>query len=602
MSIEEVAKLRKKAIGASMGAVGEKAFDGRPSHSLIVDVFDEGNGEYTCSYTPTMPGAQTLKVFTKSDSGTQHSRWSVIVAGTVDRIMSAVSGQGLVSGIVGSSAHIVVSTKDSCGAPIELRDFEKSLTVSTSDSTHSAIICGMTNVAQYAVEYTTPTKAGPFPLSVQLRGEHFKGSPFTVAALPGTIDPTRCVVSGDGLLSARAFSYAHFDLTPVDSYGNVVHTEAEAIAAEMHHERRAIALEFEKGEGDRNFRARYLPIAAGDYQLHVTICGQPTKGSPYLIVVKHGPEASFSTADIPTQVVVGTASTITLTTKSKSGQVLPVADVGSLLEIHVSSDTLSPTLHSNEPIAGSNGVYSLKFRAPTVAGPFCVSLSLCGKDIAGGPYQVIAVPSRICPSKCRGLGAINSGILHAYMPSSVLVQGCDEFGNLLHVGGATLIATLSIGNESAVCAVTDRGDGTYSVSYIPRTAGDHQLSVKIGDIGIEGSPCCFRVAPGTEAESTIASGQGLEHVVAGELAQFLVTTKAVTGEALPLESLSSLRVQDPTKTGKCTDTGEVGVYEVSYTAPLRVGDFSVEVALRGKPIRGSAFTVHCSAGPVHPPM
>uniref|UniRef100_A0A914RES3 Uncharacterized protein n=1 Tax=Parascaris equorum TaxID=6256 RepID=A0A914RES3_PAREQ len=74
------------------------------------------------------------------------------------------------------------------------------------------------------------------------------------------------------------------------------------------------------------------------------------------------------------------------------------------------------------------------------------------------------------------------------------------------------------------------GDGKVLVEYAPVEKGRHILSVQEANNEIPGSPVNFYVED--EDESIFIEGMGVERAVAGQPAEFVITTKAAHAQKL----------------------------------------------------------------------
>ena len=77
-------------------------------------------------------------------------------------------------------------------------------------------------------------------------------------------------------------------------------------------------------------------------------------------------------------------------------------------------------------------------------------------------------------------------------------QACDAFGNTIHSSVGAVRAALA-GDDQVKCVVSDRHNGTYSVSFVPCVAGVAKLQLLLGDAVIGGGPVPVSVVAGTSA-------------------------------------------------------------------------------------------------------
>ena len=118
-----------------------------------------------------------------------------------------------------------------------------------------------------------------------------------------------------------------------------------------------------------------------------------------------------------------------------------------------------------------------------------------------------------------------------------MVTTRDRFGNECIEGGFKVVATLSgkgdIEDQQINATVTDQKNGEYNVTYQPKKAGTYVLDVTLGGAHIKDAPFKVLVDPGKAvAGTTVAEGDGLKKVVAGETGKFVVTTKDANGNVL----------------------------------------------------------------------
>ena len=83
--------------------------------------------------------------------------------------------------------------------------------------------------------------------------------------------------------------------------------------------------------------------------------------------------------------------------------------------------------------------------------------------------------------------------------------------------------------------VKDNKDGTYDVDYLPKGSGQFKLDVTLGGAPIKNAPFNVLVHPGKAvAGNSVAEGNGLKTVVAGETGKFVVTTKDHNGNSFSM--------------------------------------------------------------------
>eukprot|EP01125_Pyxidicula_operculata_P005277 TRINITY_DN189_c0_g1_i1.p1 TRINITY_DN189_c0_g1~~TRINITY_DN189_c0_g1_i1.p1 ORF type:complete len:897 (-),score=291.77 TRINITY_DN189_c0_g1_i1:46-2736(-) len=247
-------------------------------------------------------------------------------------------------------------------------------------------------------------------------------------------------------------------------------------------------------------------------------------------------------------------------------------------------------------IDNRDGTYSGKYECPR-PGTFTLSVRVAKNEIKGSPFNPSIISGEPYPGKCSALGA-GAKTAVAGQVVEFKIQAKDMNGNNLDKGGANFTATFKDPKETIQIKIKDNGDGTYSGSYTPTTAGSSPLIIEVsteafGEGPIEGSPYNVQVLPGSPvAENTTASGPGLNGCPAGETGVVTVTTRdefgntSVSGGAPIKAVLTSLvdRIDVPVDV---VDQNN-GTYTLSYV-PKKVGSYQLEITLNGSPIKDAPF-------------
>ena len=144
-------------------------------------------------------------------------------------------------------------------------------------------------------------------------------------------------------------------------------------------------------------------------------------------------------------------------------------------------------------------------------------------------------PAPLSPRTSTAVGAALTTATVA-QHASFVVYARDRFGNLMQKGG-DVPSAVAFGRDGALFrgAVTDYGNSTYLVEYVPTVAGEYLLYVTVGccpphpnvgqaseismsaDLMIQGSPFLLTVMPAeVEVTRTVAAGPGALGGVAGQ--------------------------------------------------------------------------------------
>lgn len=137
------------------------------------------------------------------------------------------------------------------------------------------------------------------------------------------------------------------------------------------------------------------------------------------------------------------------------------------------------------------------------------------------------------------------------------------------------------------CFIQGIDSDTYSVRFMPRENGIHNIHVKFNGVHMQGSP--FRIKVGkVEADPAAlhAYGNGLKEIKTGQKTDFIIDTCNAGSGAL------CVTVDGPSKVAMdCTEVEEG--YKVRYT-PLVPGDYYISIKYDGYHIVGSPFKVPCT--------
>lgn len=136
--------------------------------------------------------------------------------------------------------------------------------------------------------------------------------------------------------------------------------------------------------------------------------------------------------------------------------------------------------------------------------------------------------------------------------------------------------------------VTDNGDGTRSVSYVPSREGPYSISVRYGDQEVPRSPFKVKALPSHDASKVRASGPGLNTsgVPASLPVEFTIDAKDAG------EGLLAVQITDPEgkpKKASIRDNGD-GTYTVSYV-PDTTGRYTILIKYGGDEIPYSPYRI-----------
>jgi hypothetical protein len=187
-------------------------------------------------------------------------------------------------------------------------------------------------------------------------------------------------------------------------------------------------------------------------------------------------DAARSTIAAPTTVGAGQSAAVLVTLRDVNGN--PIPDLTVTLSATGSGNTISP---ASVTISGS-GTAAFTFSS-TQVGERELSASAGSAVIGPAPIEVVAGP----PAAAQTTADVPAG--RRFRETRIDVQSRDAFGNVVTVGGANVTARVSDGPNGGIgMTVTDRGDGTYLVTYFPLFSGDDTIVIELDGAPISGSP------------------------------------------------------------------------------------------------------------------
>jgi hypothetical protein len=399
--------------------------------------------------------------------------------------------------VAGNSMRFGVVARDefnsltSCGPNFRVSTQELGQAESASQSTCSA-----------GVSYSTisPTVAGPLSVNVFVAGLLIRDAPFSVAVSAGPVDPSRCVASGSGLLTAAPGASAFINIQTSDSFGNkcdfdpfgeVVSFVASFVPSGafnspcIHGDANDAHLALETGtflcvdssfvnNQDSTYTLVYTPWYASTYDVSISSSGVGIMNSPFGgLKVLPGPAQAQNfnvftlTSALPAGNVFGASVLIrdAIYNVISSSSTAPEA---ALLRRPVYSEQESDIQVFPFSLSSTLGIFEGSLLV-TRAATYSLSVSF-NKILAGsGTIAVTVTPGAISIAACTVSGNIGGG--HVSSPSNFLIVARDAFGNQISVGGATfLISVRATGNADVIWSSeaagqpVDNSDGIYSVS------------------------------------------------------------------------------------------------------------------------------------------
>merc|ERR1719376_1219222 len=242
-----------------------------------VSVNDNGDGTYSCYYTPTKPGDYVIAVtYSGRDAGASPYRVKVDPAAEPGKVTA--SGPGLEDGNqAGKVTHFDVNTKDAGKGVLKVqvakavtRKGEKRQEVGLKQEEQSK------GVTRY---YYNPQEADKYEIEITFAGTQIKESPFFVTVIPA-YNARNVQVRGRGV-QARGLRVGEDADFPVLTE-NAGEAELEVKVTGPGNKEIPVKL---KKVADNKYEGSYKPKAAGNYKVEVKWGGDHAQKSPFNVSV-----------------------------------------------------------------------------------------------------------------------------------------------------------------------------------------------------------------------------------------------------------------------------------------------------------------------------
>ncbi|XP_059185463.1 LOW QUALITY PROTEIN: filamin-B [Centropristis striata] len=552
--------------------VGDKEAD------VDFDIIPNANDTFTVKYVPPAAGRLTVKVLF-TDQEVPQSPFTVKVEPSHDASKVKAEGPGLArTGVEsGKPTHFTVLTKGAGKAPLD---------VSFSSPVNDYDIIDNYDYSQ-TVKYT-PVQQGEQTITVTFGGDPISKSPFTVG-VAAPLDLSRVNVDD---LEGRA-EVNQEQQFKVDTKGAGGQGRLEVAVLSPSQQAVRCKVEPQAGKADVSL-VRFTPTEEGVHAVNVSYDGHPVPGSPFPVDAQLPPDPSKVKAFGPGLKggLVGNPAEFTIDTKGAG-----TGGLGLTVE--------GPTEAKIECSDNGDGTCSVSY-LPTEPGDYVVNILFEEVHIPGSPFKA-NVQMPFDPSKVVASG---SGLKRGKVgETSVVNVDCSRAGSgELSLEAAldspptsptSLTSPTGSAPRSGVAAKTevlDNRDGTYTVTYVPLTAGMLTLRLKYGGVAVPGFPAKVTVDPAVDTSKVKVFGPGVERqgVFREATTEFTVDARPLTrrgGDHLTAE------VRNPS--GALTDCQVSdkadGTYSVEYT-PFENGDHSVQVLYQDTPVPKSPFRVSVSEG------
>ncbi|KAG7210743.1 hypothetical protein KM043_012240 [Ampulex compressa] len=212
-------------------------------------------------------------------------------------------------------------------------------------------------------------------------------------------------------------------------------------------------------------------------------------------------------------------------------------------------------------------------------GDYRVGIKFNDQHIPDSPHKVYISPAMGDAHKLEVAQFPEAGV-QPDKPATFLVRKNGAKGEL----DAKIVSPSGVEDD---CFIQSIDSDTYSVRFMARENGIHNIHIKFNGVHISGSP--YRIKVGkvdADPAALHAYGNGLKDIKTGQKTDFIIDTCNAGAGSL------GVTVDGPSKVAMdCTEVEEG--YKVRYT-PLVPGDYYISIKYNGYHIVGSPFKVPCT--------
>ncbi|XP_014601690.1 PREDICTED: filamin-A-like [Polistes canadensis] len=412
-----------------------------------------------------------------------------------------------------------------------------------------------------------PTKEGRYVVMITFGGKEIRKSPFEVNV--GPYKESAIWAFGPGLKTGVVGQPARFT---VDTNG-----ETGALGFSIEGPSKA-NIECHDN-GDETADVSYLPMAPGQYAVHILCDNEDIPSSPYIANIV--PKTDFDAEKVevhgpgiqPDSVAKDKPTHFTVDPRKAGGQApleVVIQDVfGRQVPVRL-DEKRDGTVQANY--------------TPTSASQHVIMVNYGGVATKKSPFRVkVAAPFNPAAVTAFGPG-VESGV-KSNIPTHFNID-CREAGpgNM----GVTIVS--EDGRELPV-SLTDNEDNTYSVQYVAPQPGNYFVNLTYGGLVVPMCPITVNVQPHIDVSRIKVDG--LEpSLYLKQPTEFMIDTRAIA-KMKNDEGLVSCVINNPNggKTDKVIIPQGDGMYRVSYT-PFEEGRYTIDILYDNIPVPGSPFSVN----------
>jgi filamin len=452
-----------------------------PAGEVPVKVVDNGDGTYTCTYTPQEPGRHKLDVNLKGKPVLNNYQIPVDKSST-DPHKTTASGPGIQPGnLINQPTHFTIQARNKIGDPMKTGGDPFKVSVTGPYNVDAEPTLRDNGDGTYYVEYE-PTVAGPYKVEVTLNGTPISGSPweFDINRSDTDPDPAQFDVYGPGLEGGDTANPATFTIVAKNSKGQPLSSGGHPVETQV----------FDKvgnevptkviDNHDGTYTVNYNPVDPGDHKIDVMLRTKKPlfydhiKDSPYFVPIAAGTDPAHSLVWGPGLEDVYDTKPATFFIKARDRDDNDMGKGGDPFEVQVQGPKGEVPA---KVVDNDDGTYTVTY-SPQDHGKHTVYVTLKNNAVAKSPYTV----------NVKEGADWKTTFIEKFQ---FTIRTKTKAGNFKTVGGETFNIDISGPNGSIPAQnidTHDNNDGSYTVNYLLPGSGDYNVSVKLNDQDIQGSP------------------------------------------------------------------------------------------------------------------
>ncbi len=410
---------------------------------------DNGNGTYSATLTSSTLATTAAVTFTLGGTAGTNQASVAFVAGAASAGTSTVAA---------APTSIVANGISTSVITVQLRDaFNNPRTTGGTPVVISAVggTVGATTDngnGSYTATFTSGTAAGPATVSFTVNGTTATNQATVTLVAGAPSAATSMITATPSRVEANGTSTSLVTVSLKDAFGNEISSGAGATVT-MSTTLGNLGTVTDVGNG--TFTATLTSsLTVGVAVLSFTLNSTPGTNTQSVQFASGAASPTNSTiAAAPTSITANGATTSTVTVQLRDANNNLISASGGTVVINSSLGAVGPITDN------ADGTYTATVTSGTVTGQAAVSFSVNG-DLSPNSATIAFTAGPLDLDRSTITSSLTSLPVGGTSTTTITVSLLDAFGNLMGVGGQTVVITPT---DGTVGAVTDNGDGTYSV-------------------------------------------------------------------------------------------------------------------------------------------